>query len=312
MSNYTFNDLKDEYTHKWASMVITPDRLSVAKSQANKIIAHKDRYVKLEEQTKVPWYFIGLVHLRESNCDFDTHLHNGDPLHNGEGHYLRTVHKPSNRPKAKPINGVSYTFEESAIDALQDYKNIKDWSIEQIAYNFEKYNGFGYRMRNTPSPYLWASSNQYVKGKFIYDGADGWRPGVIDQQLGAMVVLKCLLEVTEPLPVIIPQDEQLVVSEEKPNTPTADITRPTSIELSATSRKFNAMEWMQWILGAGGPLSIFATVASSSPNYYTIIAIALLCAIVFALTMYVKKLIKDDVVENRYTPSKGAKWSALT
>src|SRR5262245_54230899 len=92
MANYTFNSLKAEYAHMWAHMEIKENRVAVANSQADKIIAYKDRYKLLEAQTNVPWYFIGLLHLRESDCDFNTHLHNGDPL------TARTVHVPAGRP----------------------------------------------------------------------------------------------------------------------------------------------------------------------------------------------------------------------
>ena len=206
MPNYTFTSLKAEYAHMWAHMEINHDRLSAANRQADKIIAGKEKYLRLEGATGVPWYVIGLIHLRESSCDFNTHLHNGDPL------TARTVHVPKNRP----VKGKApFDFHESAIDALtmpgKELHKIKDWSIERIAYTFEQFNGFGPRMHGRASGYLWASSNQYTGGKYIFDGPAGWRPNVYDTQLGAMVVLKCVLnkigEQEKPKVEIVPVTE---------------------------------------------------------------------------------------------------------
>lgn len=320
---YSFNALKDDYAHKWAHMIINPDRLPIAQKQADKIISFKDGYMPLEIETGIPWYFIGLVHLRESNCDFDTHLHNGDPLFmvtpKGNKISLKTKHVPANRPKAPPKDGHYYTFEESALDALKDYK-ADNWSIEQIAYFFETFNGFGYRQRNVPSPYLWASSNQYKSGKFIFDGPEGWRPGVIDSQLGAMVVLKCILEkIHADHSVHVSEPEiPLEITEEKPNTPTANIERPTSKEMRKTSRKFNLIEWLQWITGIGGTgtaavKTLDASNITATKNYvdtiklfindYGALLFILACFGAIVAFMLVKKYMKDDVEELRYVPS---------
>lgn len=318
MPNYTLGQLKSEYAHKWAHMAVNEDRVPIVKSQANKIVNNKDKYVSLEMLTGIPWYFIGLVHLRESNCDFDTHLHNGDPLADEAGHYLRTVHVPANRPRNPPINGRNYTFEESALDALEDYKHVKEWSIEQIAYCFEKFNGFGYRMRNVSSPYLWASSNQYVKGKFVKDGAKGWNPNVVDSQLGAMVVLKYILESSDTIIVTPKPIDPLVVTEEKPNTPTANIEKPSTKEMRVTSRKFNLLDWMRWFFGitTGGTAAVKTLDASnivatktfidSTKTFitdYGLVIFLVGTVAAFIITHIVMEYMKQDVVDNRYTPS---------
>lgn len=298
MAKYTLANTKESYDAAWDNMEIKPEILPKAQSVADKIIGLKDNYLPLEDATGVPWYFIGLLHMRESNFDFETHLHNGDPL-NKNGRYKRTTHVPANRPAALPENGKTYTFEESAIDALTyEFGKVDDWSIAQIAYFQEKYNGFGYRVKGKPSPYLWSGSNQYQRGKYIRDGV--YDPTVADSQLGVMVVLKCILDKIELIPVVKNKEEV----QPAPISPSADIERPSSSQMREQSRKFNAMEWMQWTIGAGGPLSIMATVATSTPTIWTVAVIILLCAIVFGLTVWIKKLMKDDVEEGRAIPSK--------
>jgi lysozyme family protein len=51
----------------------------------------------------------------------------------------------------------------------------------------EEYNGLGYAARGLPSPYVWAATDQYVKGKYVADGH--FDPDVVDQQLGCAALL---------------------------------------------------------------------------------------------------------------------------
>lgn len=301
MANYTYASLKDEYKELWGGMIISPSRVAGIKSTANKIIKNKEAYLSLQRQTNVPWYFIGLLHLRESNCDFNTHLHNGDPLS------ARTVHVPAGRP----LTGTApFSFEYSAIDAIKQksYDKITDWSIERMAYCFEKYNGFGYRGKRINSPYLWASSNQYTRGKYIRDGV--FSAATIDTQLGVMLVLKVILDQTNS--EILKQIETPTIS------PTTKGPRPTNQEMSNTSRKFKITDWLRWLLGIGGggaatvetlnSTNITATrtyveTIKSFTNDYGLVLVVIICLAAFVAIMLLRKYMKDDVQEGRATPS---------
>lgn len=313
MPNYTLSNTESSYLAAWENMKIHPNILPEARSVANKIISYKDRYEPLEKATGVPWYFIGLLHLRESNFDFDTHLHNGDPL-NENGRFKRTVHVPKNRPIAPPKNGKSYTFEESAIDALvYEFGKIKQWSIGQIAFLLETYNGFGYRDKGLPSPYLWAGSNQYTRGKYIRDHV--FDPNVVDSQLGAMVVLKCVLDQDVGIKFEVEQQEESIKA---PISPAADVAKPTSKELRKVSRKFNLVEWMQqffaWL--TTGTIVVkgldAASIADAKSlidtmktfiNDYGVYALMGLLIAGFVATQLLKHWMKKDVEEGRSTPS---------
>lgn len=311
---YSLQTTKSSYRSAWDGMIIHPEILPKAQATAQKIVALRDKYEPLEAQSGVPWYFIGLLHMRESNFDFGTHLHNGDPL-NVDGHFKRTTHVPASRPKAPPQNGKTYTFEESAMDALTlEFGKVKDWNIEQIAFFQESYNGFGYRMRGLPSPYLWAGSNQYARGKFIRDGV--FDASVVDSQLGVMVVLKCILEATQPIPVTEKQEAAPV-----PLSPAADIPKPKSVELRKVSRKFRLTEWLQhffgWTTGitaAGATINasnisatknFFDTVKSFGSDYGIFILLFGLVG-ACAATYMLKEWQKQDVEEGRYDPSGGS------
>lgn len=171
-----------EYGKLFASMVIRDSWKSRAEYAARLIISSKARYQTVEKQVLTPWYIIGLLHLMESECDFRTHLHNGDPL------TARTRQVPRGRPvKGNP----PFQWEESAVDALQyDHVLPPLNTIDQQLYALERFNGLGYRKRGINSPYLWSGSNHYSKGKFVRDGV--WDSNSVSDQVGAAVVLKIL------------------------------------------------------------------------------------------------------------------------
>jgi lysozyme family protein len=140
----------------------------------------------------MPPPLIGIIHLLESNLNFKTHLHNGDPL------TARTVHIPKGRP---PVGEPPFSWEESAFDALEiklnDMRRAGDYldfgELEQWLYFLEKYNGFGYRKRGINSPYLWAGTNHYTKGKYVSDGV--FDPEAVSKQVGAVpIIVEMILE----------------------------------------------------------------------------------------------------------------------
>ena len=183
----TYN--KEDYAEQWRSLKVSDSRKSQIYRDAKKIIANKDKYKEIEEETGVPWYFIGVIHKRESDLDFTKHLHNGDPL------TARTKHVPAGRP----VDGEApFTFLESAVDALRQkgYHKVTDWSPEHMAFMSERYNGFGYRFRGKPSPYLWSGSQHYNGGKFVSDGV--YDDSHYDMQPGVMCILKAIFEIEKP------------------------------------------------------------------------------------------------------------------
>jgi lysozyme family protein len=300
--NYTFDARKDIYTELWAGMDIRPERLALVSRQADKIISFKDRYKPIVDATGVPYYIIGLIHLRESNFNFNTHLHNGDPLTG------RTYHVPAGRPLT---GSPPFSFEESAIDALKQkgYDKIKDWSVERIAYILEKYNGFGYVARGVNSPYLWASTNQYVRGKYIRDGV--YSSSTVDSQLGTMAILKVIFDKTQDMPKV----SQTQIAVESPKAEPIPI--PTK-ELVQVSRKAWWTKILQYFgIGTGtttagfkvaDSLNLQATkgfmdgVKAIATEYGPELTVAA-CAGIVAVTLLLIKYQKEDIAEGRATPS---------
>jgi lysozyme family protein len=205
MAQYQVSTLRPEYLRYWNTMKLT--RPTAANRAANRIIANRARYKVIEARTGVPWYVVGLMHLRESDFNFNTWLHNGDPMRNKAGQLIRTVRVPEGYPK---VLKAGMTFEDGAYDALvtvKGFDKIKVWDIAQIAYVNESYNGFGYRhpARNIPSPYLWGGTTIQKRGKFIRDRV--YDAGTWDDQLGVMAVLRALFDIEG---ITVPGDKNWV------------------------------------------------------------------------------------------------------
>jgi lysozyme family protein len=188
MPQYSFGQLRKGYDALWTRAVVT--KTEEAARHARRVLANKQRYLAVEQTTKVPWFVIGCLHLRESNANFATWLHNGDPMRRN-GKPVRTVRVPAGRPPNPDCS-----WEEGAYDALvnvEQLNEIEDWSPAHVAYASEKFNGFGYRhpSRNIPSPYLWGGTTVQKPGKFIRDGV--YDPSVMDSQIGTMAVLKAIM-----------------------------------------------------------------------------------------------------------------------
>lgn len=178
----------NNYKAKFDTAAVKSDWKKLADSWVNKMVANKSVYSQIEAATGVPWYFVACIHMRESSMNFSRHLHNGDPLTG------RTIQVPKGRPVAPPANGKTYTFAESAIDALkgEDFHKWKDWSIPGMLHLFETYNGTGYISRGVSNPYLWSGTQHYVTGKYVADGK--FSATAVDKQLGAGTLLKYFLD----------------------------------------------------------------------------------------------------------------------
>lgn len=164
---------------RWGDARFT--RSTPINAQAAKIIANRSRYELVAKATGVPWDVIGVIHYRESSNHFAGVLHNGEKI-------IGTGKKTTLVPKGR---GPFSTWEQAAIDALANchpyLAKQKDWSLGITLDLLEAYNGLGYRNKGLPSPYLWAGTDQYQKGKYVADGK--FDPNHVDQQLGVAAIL---------------------------------------------------------------------------------------------------------------------------
>lgn len=174
---------------RWKAMHIPAAKGPAFAKAADLIKANKDKYQAVEKLTGVPWQVIGVIHYRESNCDFDTYLGNGQSLHR------KTTIVPKGRG---PFN----VWEDGAVDALKNAPPKtalnKDWSIGGTLDKLEEYNGLGYRQMGIPSPYIWAGTDQYISGKYVKDHV--YDAHTVDSQLGCAGILKFLGYLSSGLP----------------------------------------------------------------------------------------------------------------
>jgi len=171
---------KDNKT-RWDNCHISVEKGPAFKQVADRLTAIPafSRYKAVEKITNVPWWFIAVVHEREASQNWNTYLGNGQALNK------KTTIVPTNRGPFK-------TWEDGAVDALVNCpphasKN-KDWSIGGALTMLEQYNGTGYAQMGKPSPYVWAGTDQYEKGKYVADGK--YSSETVDTQLGCAGLLK--------------------------------------------------------------------------------------------------------------------------
>lgn len=178
--------LRDEYRRLFSTAKVRPERQALVAQTVASLVSHKPRYEKAGNPVGVPWWMVAVIHDLEASQNFNTHLHNGDPLTH------KTVHVPAGRPPGSP----PFTWERSARDALMldGLTHVADWSISHALFRLEGFNGFGYRNPtiDIPSPYLWSFCQHYTKGKFDADGH--YDPNLVSQQCGAGVLLRVMVD----------------------------------------------------------------------------------------------------------------------
>lgn len=170
-----------DYVALYDKMVITPVAYAKAVKIATSIEA-EPRYKAIEAKTGVPAILVGALHHMESERNFSKSFFNGI-----DGLKTRTrMGEPYGQPRhLKP----PYTWEQVTIAALA-YDSIKppldDYA--QMCKQTIKFNGNGYEKRKIVSPYGFAGTNLYKRGKFVSDGK--FSASVVSTQTGACVILK--------------------------------------------------------------------------------------------------------------------------
>ncbi|CAN5811199.1 hypothetical protein BH11PSE3_BH11PSE3_35980 [soil metagenome] len=176
--------LRQEYRQRFDAAKVLPARQETVAQSVRKILANRARYERLTRSMTMPWYFLAIIHGMEADFSFDSHLHNGDPL------TARTVRVPAGRPAG---GTPPFSWEESALDAIaaNRYDKWNDWSIAGMLVAWERYNGLGYRHHGIHSPYVWACTDLYARGRYVADGR--FEANAESKQCGAVALLKGLI-----------------------------------------------------------------------------------------------------------------------
>src|SRR5262245_27125648 len=102
----TLEALRPEYEDLFNTMEVRQNHLAEADKIVDKIVERRNVYQAIMDATGIPWQIIATFHSLESDLNFKTHLHNGDPL------TARTVQEPKDRPKP---GAPPFSFQDSAI-----------------------------------------------------------------------------------------------------------------------------------------------------------------------------------------------------
>jgi lysozyme family protein len=170
--------LKAANQTRWQAASVLPGLIHMVDGVSQRLVATKPRYQAVEAKTGVPWAVIAVIHERESSQSWAASLAQGDPWNR------ISVHVPRGR-------GPFTSWEAAAEDALAvcppHAAAWHDWTIGGALTLLEQYNGLGYASMGIPSPYVWASTDQYHRGKYIADGH--FDPNAVDTQIGCAALL---------------------------------------------------------------------------------------------------------------------------
>ena len=201
--------LLSDNTRRWREAKYKPSQMPRARAFAERALRHKDRYQALvarihqEYGLRMPWWAVPLIHERECRGGVDNWK-----CSIGQGWAY------NEKSKNKPYTGPFSSWEDAAMDSLVKQHPYAakwgNWSGGGAMTIMEQYNGLGYARKGLPSPYIWAQSDQYSRGKYVADGK--YDPLFVDPQLGVAISLKAMME----LDPTIRLDNDLAKQEEQP------------------------------------------------------------------------------------------------
>ncbi len=172
--------LKAANTQRWKAMHTIAALIPTLDTVAHRLIAPvaKAQYQTVGAVTHVPWYVIAVIHEREASQSWAANLAQGDPWNHV------SIHVPRGRG---PFPSWAAAAEDALTNCGPYAARWTDWTIGGLLTLLEEYNGLGYAARGVPSPYVWASTDQYHSGKYVSDGH--YDPNAVDHQLGCAGLL---------------------------------------------------------------------------------------------------------------------------
>ena len=211
---HPFSVLQSEYTALLAAMTLT--REAALESAAKRLVGFIDagHYKPGCDQTGVPQKDAATSFEREASSNFRDGPAQGDPIDRVSVHVPRGI-------------GPFSTWTGAQIKAYQidglDKIGAQNWTWERSCYEWELFNGFGYRSHGIHSPYLWAGSNIYERGKYVADGV--WSASAVDSQLGVIPMMYCIARARPDLalPIPFPTTLQAVATVPPPQAPPAGL-----------------------------------------------------------------------------------------
>lgn len=141
--------------------------------------------------TGVPIAWAAASFEREASSNFNLNPAQGWPLHS------RSQWVPHNGPFSDWTTAQIAAYDIDGLDKV----GAANWSWARGCYEGEAFNGWGYRAHSVHSPYLFAGSSLYTRGKYVADGV--WDPNHIDTQLG---IIPMMLRIVQLRPQLVLAD----------------------------------------------------------------------------------------------------------
>lgn len=190
MTKYLYDALEPEIAALCARATIRLERAATLRAAANRLLRDKATYLAVEKVTGVPAAAVMALAEREMAGRLDRYLGNGQPL--------------SQRTTIVPIGrGPFDSFVAGCVDAFRIHQLDKvaaspgGWTAPRFCFETEAWNGFGYRMRGLPSPYVFGGTAVQRLGKFVRDGV--FDPNHMDEQLGTLAIVEAIVEIDPTL-----------------------------------------------------------------------------------------------------------------
>jgi lysozyme family protein len=191
MMKTDYASLKPDYDKAFAEMkLVRETELTRQARHILNIIYGDGRYNAVAQRLGIPAPWIAAIDYRESDNDPHTYLGNGQSL------YKITTEVPVGR-------GPFVTWGDGAADALRSVRwDQTQGSWSYIAWQTERWNGFGYRRRGVTNPYVWAGSTIYTGGMFVSDHVYDY--DAVDKRLGVIPLMIVIAELAPEFTV--PED----------------------------------------------------------------------------------------------------------
>lgn len=182
---YPFLVLQSEYEHLLSMTKVT--RPQVVSRDVDEIERVLDGYVATAKITGIPAAWIACTDCREDDCNPQRGIGQGDPWNQVSRHV------PAGKgPFGSKSEADVFYLRYDKIDVLQ---GIASWTLPYMAWEWERWNGFGPRMHFRLSGYLWSCTDVYDTpeygghgkgGKYVGDGV--WNPNELDPQPGTVAL----------------------------------------------------------------------------------------------------------------------------
>lgn len=186
-----FQKLEQNYIDLASHATIVPAREHELQSACERLLHDKSVWLKAEAAVNIP--AAALMALGEREMTGNTHCYLG----NGQSLKMRTTIVPLNRgpfEQEYPDDFVAGCADSIHLDGIDQLirQNGGVLTIPLFCYISEDWNGWGYRARGIPSPYVFGATTMQRPGKFPRDHV--FDATMMDPQLGTLAIVEELVK----------------------------------------------------------------------------------------------------------------------